>query len=283
MSSDVRRECRHDDTIPTSEESHAPSSTWWPPWRPSLSRAPHSPAPRTSADDAARPRPPTVDTVAKDLLGPLSLDSAPRRHRLLRPELRRAAATSRRSTAPVSDDLPGRRSGTEVGGRLRRRRRRSASRPLRRATRPGSVWTARPDQPDAPVLDRRHLSSYEKNNNPDGDVTYGFINLPQSCLDRLPRSQSRQPTRASTRPTPTPPPPPAARRTSPTPPPTRSSRICADRRRLHGGRAPAAAKVKISRGAAEANGLPECTVGQDVRLRGACPPTSRSAPTATST
>ena len=49
----------------------------------------------------------------------------------------------------------------------------------------GKVWTLDPAT-GAPVL-IGDTFKHEKKDNPDGDVDYGFLNTPESCLEQLPK------------------------------------------------------------------------------------------------
>ena len=110
-----------------------------------------------------------------------------RRHPLLGQTLRRralqAGARRHRQRHLQEQEEP-------AGGRLRRRRRAPVHDAASNDNKAGKVWTLDPAT-GAPVL-IGDTFKHEKKENPDGDVTYGFLNTPESCLDQLPEVHPRQ-------------------------------------------------------------------------------------------
>ena len=122
----------------------------------------------------------------------------------------------------------------------------------------GKVWTLDPAT-GAPVL-IGDTFKHEKKDNPDGEVTYGFLNTPESCLDKLPTfipasypgTKESHPYATAT----------AAGVTYVADAGANAVfAISADGRRVHR-RPDPAGQGQDHRGGAKANGLPACTVGK---------------------
>ena len=133
----------------------------------------------TSAAAPAAKADPQVTTVAKGLVGPLSVAQAPDGTRYwadtFAGRLYKQAVDGTVSVIYKSrKDAP---EGVSADGGV-----------LRFTTgandnKKGLVWTL--DGTGAPVL-IGNTFRHERRNNPDGDTTYGFLNTPQSCLEKLP-------------------------------------------------------------------------------------------------
>lgn len=133
----------------------------------------------TSTAAPAAKAAPQVTTVAKGLVGPLSVAQAPDGTRYwadtFAGRLYKKAVDGTVSVIYKSrKDAP---EGVSADGGV-----------LRFTTgaqdnKKGLVWTL--DAAGAPVL-IGNTFRHERRNNPDGDTTYGFLNTPQSCLEKLP-------------------------------------------------------------------------------------------------
>ena len=127
----------------------------------------------------------------------------------------------------------------------------------------GKVWTLDPAT-GAPVL-IGDTFKHEKKENPDGDVAYGFLNTPESCLDKLPEYIP-----ASY---------PGPKESHPYATATAAGVTYVADAGANAVLAISAtgvvstvalippAKVKVTADGAEANGLPGCTVGKKLRVR----------------
>jgi streptogramin lyase len=124
---------------------------------------------------------PTVTVIAKKLVGPLSVAQAPDGTRYWADSF--AGPLYKQTPAGVvSVVFPGSKKATAEGV--------SADGGLLRFTtgsndnKAGNVWTL--DSNGAPVL-IGDTYKYEKSANPDGDFAYGLLNTPRSCLAQLPK------------------------------------------------------------------------------------------------
>lgn len=133
----------------------------------------------TSAAPAAKAAP-QVTTVAKGLVGPLSAAQAPDGTRYWADTfagvLYKQAVDGTVSEVYKSKKAPP--EGVSADGGVLRFTTGSDD------NKAGAVWTL--DNAGAPVK-IADTFKHEKRENPDGDVTYGFLNTPESCLEQLPK------------------------------------------------------------------------------------------------
>ena len=134
----------------------------------------------TSTAAPAAKAAPQVTTIAKGLVGPLSAAQAPDGTRYWADSfagvLYKQALDG--TVSVVYKNKKAAPEGVSADGGL-----------LRFATgdgnnKAGKVWTL--DPAGTPVL-IGDTFKHEKRDNPDGDVMYGFVNTPESCLDQLPK------------------------------------------------------------------------------------------------
>jgi streptogramin lyase len=134
----------------------------------------------TTADASAAKADPQVATVAKGLVGPLSAAQAPDGTRYWADTfagvLYKQAIDGTVSVIYKSKKVPP--EGVSADGGVLRFTTGSND------NKAGKVWTL--DGAGAPVL-VGDTFKHEKRTNPDGEVTYGFLNTPEKCLAQVPK------------------------------------------------------------------------------------------------
>ncbi|MFE5309371.1 ScyD/ScyE family protein [Isoptericola sp. NPDC056573] len=136
------------------------------------------------------PKPPTVTDVATGLVSPLSAAAGAKGTNYVTQNFAGLLTeVDRRGRTSV---LHASANGEEVGGVSYRDRRLAFTETLiddQQGPVASSIKTLRLDRHGNPVGQARTLAdirAYENANNPDGDVTYGFRDVDQSCLDQAP-------------------------------------------------------------------------------------------------
>jgi hypothetical protein len=122
---------------------------------------------------------PTITTVAKGLVGPLSVAEAPDGTRYWADSFdgKLFRQTAGGTPTVVYKDKKAAPEGVSADNGLLRFTTGSDD------NKKGSVWTL--DLAGTPVL-VGNTAKHEKRTNPDGGISYGFLHTPKSCLDKLP-------------------------------------------------------------------------------------------------